>query len=119
LALHCHYDQPTFGAPADCAAAPAPATCHGTFDAFSFVVDWQFAKKFDTYAGVMFSQVNGGLASGFLSQQHRSHRWASLPLLRNLQARRATPDMVNPGAIRVEPPSSGCKPIFGSRARAA
>lgn len=37
-----------------------------TFDAVSFVVDWQFAKKFDAYAGLMFSQVNGGLANGFL-----------------------------------------------------
>jgi hypothetical protein len=27
---------------------------------------WQFAKKFDAYAGFMFSQVNGGLADGFL-----------------------------------------------------
>jgi hypothetical protein len=34
--------------------------------AVSFVVDWQFAKKFDAYAGLMFSQVNGGLANGFL-----------------------------------------------------
>jgi hypothetical protein len=31
-----------------------------------FVADWQFAKKFDAYAGLMFSQVNGGLANGFL-----------------------------------------------------
>ena len=66
IGAYYHYDQPTCGAPANCAAAPTPATCHGTFDAFSFVVDWQFAKKFDTYAGVMFSRINGGLASGFL-----------------------------------------------------
>jgi predicted porin len=63
-----HYEQPAFGAPANCAAAPTTATCHGTFDAVSFVVDWQFAKKFDAYAGFMFSQVNGGLANGFLNQ---------------------------------------------------
>jgi predicted porin len=59
-------NQPTFGAPANGAAAVTPATCHGTFDAVSFVVDWQFAKKFDAYAGLMFSQVNGGLANGYL-----------------------------------------------------
>jgi hypothetical protein len=29
-------------------------------------VDWLFEKKFDAYAGFMFSQVNGGLASGYL-----------------------------------------------------
>jgi hypothetical protein len=28
----------------------------------------QFAKKFDAYAGLMFSQVNGGLANGFLNR---------------------------------------------------
>jgi hypothetical protein len=70
IGAYYHYDQPTFGAPANCAAAGSatPATCHGTFDAVSFVVDWQFAKKFDAYAGIMFSQVNGGLANGFLNR---------------------------------------------------
>jgi predicted porin len=68
IGAYYHYDQPTFGAPANCAAAVTPATCHGTFDAVSFAVDWQFAKKFDAYAGFMFSQVNGGLANGYLNQ---------------------------------------------------
>jgi predicted porin len=68
IGAYYHYDQPTFGAPVNCAAAPTSATCHGTFDALSFVVDWQFAKKFDAYAGLMFSQVNGGLANGFLNR---------------------------------------------------
>ncbi|SEF10711.1 Outer membrane protein (porin) [Rhizobiales bacterium GAS191] len=66
MAAYYHYDQPTYGARVNCAAAPKPATCHGRFDAVSFVADWQFAKKFDAYAGFMFSQVNGGLASGYL-----------------------------------------------------
>src|ERR1700736_1448675 len=66
IAAYYHYDQPAYGARVNCAAAPTPATCHGTFDAVSFVVDRQFAKKFDAYAGFMFSQVNGGLANGFL-----------------------------------------------------
>jgi hypothetical protein len=68
MAAYYHYDQPTFGAPANCAAAVTPANCHGTFDAVSFVVDWQFAKKFDAYAGFMFSQVNGGLANGYFNR---------------------------------------------------
>jgi predicted porin len=65
-----HYDQPAFGAPVNCTAggSATPATCHGTFDAVSFVADWQFAKKFDAYAGIMLSQVNGGLANGFLNR---------------------------------------------------
>jgi predicted porin len=69
IGAYYHYDQPAFGAPANCTAnAAASANCHGTFDAVSFVVDWQFAKKFDAYAGIMFSQVNGGLANGFLNR---------------------------------------------------
>jgi len=38
----------------------------GSLDAVSFDVDWRFAKKFDIYAGVMFSQVNNGLSNGYL-----------------------------------------------------
>src|SRR6202790_5084013 len=70
IGAYYHYDQPAFGLPVNCAPASGapPATCHGTFDAVSFVVDWQFAKKFDAYAGLMFSQVNGGLASGYLNR---------------------------------------------------
>jgi predicted porin len=68
IGAYYHYDQPTFSAPANCGAAVIPATCHGTLDAVSFVVDWQFAKKFDAYAGIMFSEVNGGLANGYLNR---------------------------------------------------
>jgi predicted porin len=66
IGAYYHYDQPHFGAPVNCANAAAFPNCHGTFDAVSFVADWQFAKRFDAYAGLMFSQVNGGLANGFL-----------------------------------------------------
>jgi predicted porin len=66
IGAYYHYSQPTFGAPTNCAAGPTPANCSGTLDAFSFVVDWQFAKKFDAYAGLMYSQVNAGLANGYL-----------------------------------------------------
>jgi predicted porin len=40
-------------------------TCSGTLDAVSVVVDWRFAKHVDLYAGIMYSQVTGGLASNF------------------------------------------------------
>jgi predicted porin len=66
IGAYYHYDQPTYGAPVNCSPAANSPTCHGTFDAVSFAVDWQFEKKFDAYAGFMFSQVNGGLASGYL-----------------------------------------------------
>jgi hypothetical protein len=39
-------------------------------DAVSAVVDWRFAAKWDTYVGVMFSQVNGGLANGSLQRNN-------------------------------------------------
>jgi predicted porin len=68
IGAYYHYDQPFFGAAVNCADPAAFANCHGTMNAVSFVVDWQFAKKFDTYAGIMFSQVNGGLANGYLSR---------------------------------------------------
>ena len=70
IGAYYHYDQPAFGALANCtlAGAATPANCHGTFDAVSFVVDWQFAKKFDAFAGFMFSQVNGGLENGYLNR---------------------------------------------------
>jgi predicted porin len=68
IGAYYHYTQPTFGAFVNCTNPSAFPNCHGTFDAVSFVVDWQFAKKFDTYAGLMFSQNNGGLANGFLNR---------------------------------------------------
>jgi predicted porin len=40
--------------------------CAGSLDAVSLVVDWRFAKHVDVFAGVMWSQVQGGLANGFL-----------------------------------------------------
>jgi predicted porin len=59
-----HYLQNSFGV-VSCSTAAA-STCSGTFDAVSLAVDWKFAAKFDAYAGFMYSQVNNGLASGFL-----------------------------------------------------
>ena len=40
-------------------------TCSGDEHVFSLVADYHFSKKFDTYAGAMYSQVLNGLASGF------------------------------------------------------
>jgi predicted porin len=45
------------------------AQCSGQLDAVSFVADWRFAKRFDAYAGIMWSQVANGLANGFLSKK--------------------------------------------------
>ncbi len=40
--------------------------CSGQLDAVSLMVDWRFARHVDMYAGVMWSQVQNGLANGFL-----------------------------------------------------
>jgi predicted porin len=42
------------------------AGCSGQLDAVSFVADWRFAKHFDAYAGIMWSQARNGLINGFL-----------------------------------------------------
>jgi predicted porin len=44
------------------------AACSGQLDAVSFVGDYRFAKRFDAYAGIMWSQVSNGLANGFLQK---------------------------------------------------
>jgi predicted porin len=46
----------------------ALAQCSGQLDAVSFVADYRFARRFDAYAGIMWSQASNGLASGFLQR---------------------------------------------------
>jgi predicted porin len=40
--------------------------CSGAVDMFSIAMDWRFARHFDFYAGVAYSQKTGGLANGFV-----------------------------------------------------
>src|ERR1700734_256520 len=44
--------------------------CAGTEDAFSALIDWRPVKRVDLYAGVMVSNVYGGLANGFQAFQN-------------------------------------------------
>ena len=44
--------------------------CAGTEDAFSALIDYRPVKRVDLYAGLMISNVYGGLANGF--QAHRT-----------------------------------------------
>ena len=44
--------------------------CAGSQDAVSFLVDWRPVARVDVYAGVMISNVYGGLANGFLHAQN-------------------------------------------------
>jgi hypothetical protein len=36
------------------------------YNAFSLAVDYQFAAKFDAYAGIMYQTADAGLSNGFL-----------------------------------------------------
>ena len=74
IAAYYHYIQNSYfgtptGGPAPCSGSEHPQ-CAGTFDAISAVIDWRFAEKWDVYVGAMFSQVNGGLAYGFLQRNN-------------------------------------------------
>ncbi len=56
---------------AACAANSASQTnCAGGEDMVSVVVDWRFAKHVDLYAGIGYSQRNGGLAAGFVTSNN-------------------------------------------------
>ena len=60
---------------ASCAALGSNSSqCAGTLDAVSVVLDWRFAKHVDVYAGIMYSQVTGGLANSFIVNQRRYDR---------------------------------------------
>jgi len=54
-----------YGAVAGCSDARS-SKCSGSIDAVSLAVDWRFARHMDMYAGVMWTQAQNGLASGFL-----------------------------------------------------
>jgi predicted porin len=58
------YNQKSFNANG-CTNASA-TSCAGELADISLVADWHFTKRFDTYAGVNWSRVQNGLASGFL-----------------------------------------------------
>ncbi len=45
-------------------------SCYGTLDAVSAMIDYRPVKRLDVYAGVMWSQVSGGLASGYLNHEN-------------------------------------------------
>jgi len=45
----------------------AAGNCAADLSLGSFLVDYQFDKHFDLYSGINYSQVSGGLGSGFLS----------------------------------------------------
>lgn len=61
------YKQNAFGtgALAGCSST-IDASCSGSLDGFSFDADWRLNKRFDAYAGAMYTGVHGGLANGYI-----------------------------------------------------
>jgi predicted porin len=60
------YKQNSYGIGANAGCSTTKAgTCSGTEAAVTFSADYRFTKRFDVYGGVMYTNVAGGLASGF------------------------------------------------------
>ena len=61
------YRQNSYAAGADtgCQSTVAPS-CGGTLDAWSALADYHWSHRFDTYAGLTYTAVHHGLASGYL-----------------------------------------------------
>ena len=74
-----HFDQNNFatttsGRPTSCTTAGQSraniqSNCAGRENFVSFLVDYQITQRLELYAGAMWSEVSGGLASGFLQAQ--------------------------------------------------
>ncbi|RUL77642.1 porin [Dyella choica] len=68
-----YYHQNAYGK-TQCSGSDSPQ-CYGTQTMPSVRMDYRINGHFDTYAGVMYSRVRGGLASGYL------HRWNVDPMI--------------------------------------
>jgi predicted porin len=55
------------GAQAGCSSI-AFSTCSGSFHAYSLDADYRFTKRFDAYAGLMYSEVSDGAANGYIDR---------------------------------------------------
>jgi predicted porin len=63
---HADFSQTDTSGNCDAHFNTANANCHGWVDAASFLLDWRFAPKWDTYIGTLYSKFQGGQASGYL-----------------------------------------------------
>ena len=68
MAAYYGYDQNSYatGANAGCSTNVSGA-CSGTEDVLTLVLDYRLSKRFDVYAGSMYSGVKDGLANGYLN----------------------------------------------------
>jgi predicted porin len=60
-----HQNSYASGADAGCSSAKISGACSGNFDSFSFDADYQVTRRFDVYAGAMYSGVKDGVANGY------------------------------------------------------
>jgi predicted porin len=61
------YKQNAYGTGADAGCSTSKSgTCSGTEDDLSFDADYRLTKRFDAYAGVMYTGVHDGLAAGYI-----------------------------------------------------
>ena len=58
--------------PANNALGKAVGNCAGTEPVVSFVVDYRPFKRIDTYAGITYSEVTGGMANGYIKNSNTS-----------------------------------------------
>jgi len=65
-----HYNQNDYNTVACTNGGLSASSCAGTLDALSAMIDYRPLGRLDVYAGVMWSQVTGGLASGYLNRQN-------------------------------------------------
>jgi predicted porin len=60
-----HQNSYAGGANAGC-TSNANSACSGTFESFSFDADYQVTRRFDVYAGAMYSGVKDGVSNGYI-----------------------------------------------------
>jgi predicted porin len=64
-----HYNQNDYNAGTCTNGGLSSSSCAGTLDSVSAMIDYRVTKRLDVYAGIMWSRVAGGLASGYLKSE--------------------------------------------------
>jgi len=67
IAAYYGYRQNAYGTGSQAGCSTnAHSTCSGSFEAYSLAANYRFTKRFDAYAGFMYSSVSDGLSNGYL-----------------------------------------------------
>ena len=61
-----HYYQNDYNTSPCTDGGLSASSCRGALNAYSAMIDYRPSKRVESYAGFMWSQVTGGLASGYL-----------------------------------------------------